>query len=130
MTGGNTLCFGLSGWRLLPAIDSLDPMKLRHSAIAPVICACALIGCAAPKTPVADETPKDPPKPEVAKPETPTALPDDGFRVGNLEALPKEAETRATNPTPVNRPPANSAVVVTPPTPPTPPAPKPREKSE
>ena len=100
-------------------------MKLRHSAIAHVVCACALIGCAAPKTPVAEPTKTAPPQ-EPAKTEPDKPLVDDGLRVGNLMTLPKDTETRATNPTPAVRNPGGAAVVVTPPTPPAPkPAPKP-----
>lgn len=93
-------------------------MKIRSLFLAHVVCAGALIGCAASKPPTAAEVPKDPPKPEPVKsgPETPVVT--DDLRIGNLMTLPKEAETRATNPAPVARNPGNAAVVVVPPTPP------------
>lgn len=99
-------------------------MKLRHSAIVHVACACALLlGCAAPKAILAEEPTAAKPKQEPAKTEPGNPIPDDGFRVGNLTDLPKESQFRATNPTLPPKTPGGTAVIVTPPSPP---APKPK----
>jgi hypothetical protein len=96
-------------------------MKLRHSANLTVACACALLGCAAPNTPVEDPATKDTPKPEISNTEDPPpAIPVDGLRVGILTELPKETQFRSTIPLPLAPNPGGSAVIVTPP-----PVPKP-----
>ena len=53
-------------------------------------------------------------------PPAPKAVPDDGFRTGNLLVLPKDTEYRATNPALPKTTPGAGAVIITPPSPPKP----------
>jgi hypothetical protein len=100
-------------------------MKLRHSAILLLACACGLIGCAAPKAPDTDTPATPAPKTEVATVPTPPTVPDDGLRIGNLTELPKDTEYRPTNPPATAETRPGTTVIVTPP-----PVPKPRPKPE
>jgi hypothetical protein len=96
-------------------------MKLRHSAIVHVACACALLlGCVAPKATLAEDPSAEKPKQEPAKTEPANPVPDDGFRIGDLTQLPKETQYRPTNPTLPPKDPGGSAVIVKPPSSPVP----------
>lgn len=99
-------------------------MLLRSTSLA--VIACLLVACAIPKRAVVVDEPKHnkpthPAASETQKPPTrespPNPVPDDGFRTGDMLALPKESEYRPTNPSLPKPNPNSGTVIVSPPKP-------------
>jgi hypothetical protein len=81
--------------------------------------ALALLSCAAPKAIVVEEVevPAQPPAPEaVVIEDLPPPLPDGGFRMPDLLAMPGDEEFRATSPAFPSSQPGSGAVIARPPT--------------